>query len=49
MMMVSSSEELSRVLQFVDHLVQQSDICELLLPEAGLGDCIYCCYNIACC
>lgn len=39
MMMVTSSEELSRVLQFLDHLVQHSDICEVLLPDSGLGDC----------
>jgi len=40
MMLVSTNEELCRILQFIDHLVQQRDISEMLFPAAGLSNCI---------
>lgn len=38
MMTFGTNEELCRVSQFVDHLIQQCDVCEILSPTAKLGD-----------
>jgi len=40
-MTLSSDEELCRVLQFLDHLIQQQNIRELLPPPARLGNRIH--------